>query len=236
MKEIPIVSVKQMRECDAAMIKKLGDSKILMYQAGQAVVEEMEHAGILDLALRRQTSFLSDERGKEHTQGKGRVAIICGTGNNAGDGYVIAQLLWKRGMFVELFLMEERFSEDGGYYFHQCRELGIPYKVLDMDFIDSTFLDVSILIDCIYGTGFHGKLSPFAHLVIKSINQSLGYKVSVDINSGMNGDIGVEECCVHSDLTVSIGFFKTAHFLEDSEKYMKKLVNVNIGIELVEVL
>ena len=66
--------------------------------------------------------------------------------------------------------------------------------------------------------------------MIGKINNSEAYIVSVDINSGMNGDTGEGEIAVKSDLTVSIGFFKTAMFSERANELIGKLVNVDIGI------
>ena len=60
-----------------------------------------------------------------------------------------------------------------------------------------------------------------------------GFVVSADINSGLNGDTGLSDCCVHSDLTVSIGMFKTGHFSGISNEVMKKRINCDIGIEII---
>ena len=57
------------------------------------------------------------------------VAIAAGKGNNAGDGYVVAEMLHDRGIAVEIVLLEEKFSEDGKYYFDECVESGIPVKM-----------------------------------------------------------------------------------------------------------
>ncbi len=237
MKDVPVVSVRQMRECDEATIKKLGDSRILMYRAGEAVVEEMEKEGILDRICtgklsQNQTCRSDDSLRKIPDNGeKAQVAIVCGSGNNAGDGYVIAEILHQKGIGVTLLLMEDKFSADGGYYFERCRDLGVPYRFLQGENDGSLhFTNSAVIVDCIYGTGFRGRLNRDALHVIREINRSDSFVVSVDINSGMNGDSGVQELCVHSDLTVSIGFFKTAHRMEDCKRFMKKLVNANIGI------
>ena len=67
-------------------------------------------------------------------------------------------------------------------------------------------------MDCLLGTGFHGELHPAMRNLVEQINASPAYVLSVDINSGMNGDSG-EGVCVRSDCTVSIGTLKYGHIL-----------------------
>ena len=79
----------------------------------------------------------------------------------------------------------------------------------------------------------HGYFKPEEEAdIVAAINESGAYVVSADINSGLNGDTGTGSTYVRSDLTVSIGDFKTGHFLGDSDKAMKDKVNVDIGIEI----
>ena len=80
------------------------------------------------------------------------------------------------------------------------------------------------------GTGFCGTVKPSYRDAIQEINDSDGYVVSVDINSGMNGDSGAGECIVFSDLTVTVEFLKKGQLTVEAEKYMKRLVCVEIGI------
>ena len=67
----------------------------------------------------------------------------------------------------------------------------------------------------------------------EKINKSSAFVISVDINSGMNGDTGDAVTAVSSDLTVSIGYFKKGLFTEEASKYIKEKVNVDIGIVLI---
>lgn len=98
--------------------------------------------------------------------------------------------------------------------------------------------DYDIIVDCMLGTGFSGiPREPIASL-IKEINKAGeehgAFVVSVDINSGMNGDTGEAEIAVVSDLTVSIGYLKTGFFAGKASELIKSLVNADIGIELPE--
>ncbi len=200
-----VITVETMRKSDAYTIANYIDSKSLMYKAGVGVFNSYSWEG-------------------------DTVAIVCGTGNNAGDGYVLALLLKEKGIKTKLFLIKEKFSEDGRYYFDKCLKENISYEICS----DTTdFSEYTVIVDCIFGTGFKGRPRGISQEIIGKINNSLAYIISVDINSGVNGDTGMAEIGVVSDLTVSIGYYKTGHFINDAPKYIKKCVNCDIGIELV---
>ena len=202
-----IITVENMRKSDAYTIANFIESKDLMYKAGLGVFNSY--------------NFITSNK----------VAIVCGSGNNAGDGYVLALLLKKKNIDVKIFLIKEKFSHDGKYYFDKCMEQGIPYFLCN-EYTD--FTGYTVIVDCIFGTGFQGKPRGNSQLVIEKINKAPAYTISVDINSGLNGDTGFAEFAVKSDLTVSIGYFKTGHFINDAPKYIGRLVNCDIDISLVE--
>ena len=97
----------------------------------------------------------------------------------------------------------------------------------------TTFEEYDIVVDCIFGTGFRKKPEGLAADVINNINSTATYVVSADINSGINGDTGEAELAVKSDLTVSIGYYKTGMFMGDAPDLIGDLVNVDIGIVLI---
>lgn len=90
------------------------------------------------------------------------------------------------------------------------------------------------VVDCLLGTGFSGTVRGNYRDAIESINESGAYVISVDINSGMNGDTGVAELAVRSALTVTIGFVKTGLVAENAGNYIKRLVCADIGIVLLQ--
>lgn len=196
-----ILTVAQMRHSDQETIARLGDSRVLMERAGQAVFAA--HAW------------------------PGKTAIVCGSGNNAGDGYVLAGLLHQAGRECCLFLLEERFSADGRYFFDQAVAAGVPWEVFTPETDLSGFDNVA---DCIFGTGFHGPATGLAAVAIQAINHSGAFVVAVDINSGLSGDNGLGEPAVVSDLTVSIGFYQPGHFLNAAPDHIRRLINADIGI------
>ena len=183
----------------------------------------------------------------ESVSWKPPVAIVCGSGNNAGDGYALALLLCEAGIECTVFCVYDRFSEDGRYYYDQCVKRGIicinAFDESKDGSIDESkkvskrtvpFDTFNTVVDCLLGTGFKGEVRPELKAVIDAINDCEAYKVSVDINSGLNGDNGMAVTCVRSDLTVSVGGFKPGHFLNMAKDVMADKVNIDIGIEPVE--
>ena len=199
-----VVSVETMRKSDAYTIENLVPSKELMRRAGAGIFENMPK--------------------------KEPVAIVCGKGNNAGDGFVVASLLKDSGISCEIILLFDDFSPDGKYFYDVCLEKNIPV-VKYSDGMD--FKQYATIVDCILGTGFSGVVREPIKTVIEKINASEAFVVSADINSGLNGDTGEGELFVKSDLTVSIGEYKPAHFIGKAETAMKKKVNCDIGIQII---
>jgi NAD(P)H-hydrate epimerase len=91
-----------------------------------------------------------------------------------------------------------------------------------------------MVVDCLLGTGFQGALRENYRSAIEEINASNSQVISVDINSGRNGDTGEGELIVRSDLTVTIGFVKNGLVTRNAGNYMKRLVCADIGIRLAK--
>ena len=180
----------------------------------------------------RELMFLAGKSIYENVAWKPPVAIVCGSGNNAGDGYAVAQLLCDGGIDCTVFMLSDRTSADGGFFLQGCRERGIDIRRIEDGELD--FSGFGTILDCIFGTGFKGEATGRAKEVIEAINASGAYIVCADINSGLDGDSGISKLCVHSGLTVSIGDYKPGHFLNMAKDVMKKRMNYDIGIEPVE--
>lgn len=200
-----VLSVENMRKSDAYTIANFVPSKELMFRAGKGVYESVSW--------------------------KPPVAVVCGSGNNAGDGYVIAKLLHDDGIACTIYLLSENFSEDGKYYFDLCKSAGVEIVSCTEN---TSFSDYGTIVDCILGTGFKGIVRGIAREIINAINESNAYIVSVDINSGLNGDSGIAELCVKSNLTVSVGGYKTGHYLNMAKDVIHEKINCDIGIDPVD--
>lgn len=195
-----ITSVAVMRDSDQAEIARGTDSKLLMYRAGTGLLRSLDWHGKID--------------------------IVTGSGNNAGDGYVLALLLQKQNIPCRIVRASTNCSPDGAHYLAQCQNAGIPVTE------DIVFSQTDIIADCLLGTGFQGELRPRLRDVIRQINDSTAFVCSVDINSGMNGDTG-EDFCVRSDLTVSIGTLQYGHLAGLHRGVIQSLCNYDIGIPCI---
>lgn len=202
-----VISVDLMRLSDAYTIENYVPSKELMYRAADGVYKAYDG-----------------------WQGK-KTAIVVGGGNNGGDGYALAGILKKEGMDPVVFEVSQKRSEDGQYYHDIAEELGVEMKPFEAD---TSLSGYDVIVDCVLGTGFTGEVHGKAKDAITAINSAGAYVISVDINSGMNGDTGEAKLAVKSDLTVSIGYYKQGQFKGDADKYIGKLTVVDIGIVLLD--
>ena len=158
------------------------------------------------------------------------VAIVCGSGNNGADGFALASILRNRQIDCTVFTVSQRLHEDAAYYAEQAKLDGIPVCSYEAGCLQG----YSTIVDCMLGTGFQGSPKPVYRQAMEEINGSGAYTVSVDINSGMNGDTGNGGVAVVSDLTVTIGFVKVGQVQPHAGTYMKRLVCVDVGIGLKE--
>ena len=197
-----ILDVQSMRESDAAAIAAGTAGRDLMGRAGEGIFRAAEW--------------------------KAPVAVVCGKGNNGGDGYVLAVKLADAGIPCTLILQAEAFTPDGAYWYGQCVQRHIPVRLWQDT---ETLKGYGSVADCIFGTGFRGSAEGEAARMIRLINESGAYVVSADINSGLNGDSGMSALAVRSDLTVSVGHFQPGHFLNMAMDLMTEKVNCRIGIE-----
>lgn len=196
-----VVDVATMRALDEATVRDMLPARDLMERAGKALFES--HAW------------------------RGPVAIVCGSGNNAGDGYALAIQLQKHDVPCRLVRLDAHFSEEGAYFYHRAMALGVE----DVLYSPSvSFADDAEIVDCIFGMGFHGTVTGTAKQAIEAINAAGKWVLSADINSGLNGDNGLGETCVRSSLTVAIQHLKAGHFLGDAKDVIGALRCADIGI------
>ena len=196
-----VLTVQSMRESDAAAIAAGTPGRELMARAARAVFEAVPW--------------------------EAPVAIVCGKGNNGGDGYALACLLHGAGIACTLFAPEPPATADAAFYAGECAARGLR-TVAWKDAED--LRGYRAVADCIFGTGFKGEAAGEAARMIRLLTASGAYVVSVDINSGLNGENGLGGEAVCSDLTVSIGSPKPGHFLGRAKDVMKTMVNADIGI------
>lgn len=200
---IPCISVEIMRQSDDYTIANFVPGRELMYRAAYGVF-------------------------KAHNW-SGSTAIVVGSGNNGGDGFALAWILKEGGFDCTVFTVSRRLSPDSAYYAEKAKEAGVPVCPFQAECLKG----FDTVVDCLLGTGFSGAVRENYREAMGAINASHAFVISVDINSGMNGDTGEADIAVSSDLTVTIGYVKTGLVSENAGKYIKRLVCADIGIVLV---
>ena len=191
---IPCISVENMHTSDAYKIANFVPSLELMHRAAMGVFKDYPWSG--------------------------STAIVVGSGNNGGDGFALAWILKERGFDCTVFTASRKMSPDSTYYAEKARKSGVPVR----PFESGALIGFDTVVDWLLGTGFSGTVRGNYRDTIVAINTSGSFVISVDINSGMNGDTGEAKLAVQSDLTVTIGFVKTGLVRENAGRYIKRLV------------
>ncbi len=154
------------------------------------------------------------------------IKIICGGGNNGGDGYVIARLLKLQGLNVKVYAVENKPpSTDTAQKARQDFEAGSD-KVLDISNVDlSNHKSVDLIVDAMLGTGIHAPLHQSVLSIIQMINNTNTPVCAIDIPTGIDGNTGVVMGdAVRADATVSFIGLKVGLFIGAALDYVGELV------------
>lgn len=212
-----IVSSEQMRKMDKRAISR-----------GTPGIELMERAG---------TGLVSVLKEEIPEIAKKKFIVFVGSGNNGGDGLVVARKLKELGVRVRVALLAEEgeMKEDTKTNLTRTRRAEIDtiaLKDLSTERIGEEISGSDIIVDAIFGTGFSGSIGGIAKEVIEAINSSKKFVVACDIPSGVNGDTGeVGGSCVASDLTVTFAYPKRGLFLYPGYRFTGSIRVVDIGIK-----
>ena len=197
---------EQMRRADLYTIEEIGvPSMVLMERAALEVVRCMEE---------EQLDFR-------------KVLVVCGSGNNGGDGYAIARLLHLKGHDVTIFFAgnSQKRSEENA----QQAKIAAHYEIPVITNLDTE--EYSVIIDALFGTGLKREITGHYREILCSVNQMTGEKVAVDLPSGIHdttgAQMGIAFC---ADLTVAIAFPKRGLFLQEGNVCAGKILTGDIGI------
>jgi len=215
-----VLNTEQMREADRRTIEDIGiPSIVLMENAGRQAVAAME-AAYEDI-------------------GTSRVAVICGRGNNGGDGFVVARTLIQRGVDAAVFLLGS-VAEVRGDARTNLEVLGrIGMTVVEItnaqewELHFSELSEVDLIVDAILGTGFRGRLTGFLETVVADLN-SLGVPiVAIDLPTGVSADTAaVDGPAVEASMTVTLAAPKIPLVFPPADTHAGDLVIADIGIPL----
>lgn len=203
-----LLDSNEMKKCDENTMQRRGMlSAVLMERAALSAAEE-----------------IMIEKPDPDTS----VLVVCGTGNNGGDGLAIARLLYLKGYAVDILFpgKEEKSSVEAKRQLDIVRNYEIPMY--------QTFPEKSydVIVDALFGIGLSRNIEgKYAELICR-MNGMSGFKVAVDISSGLSADDGsVMGVAFRADITVTFGFAKIGHMLYPGAELSGKVVVKDIGID-----
>lgn len=208
-----VYSARQMREAEQRAVEKGTSFEQLMENAGQAAA-----ADVLQRCGRAK-----------------KVLIVCGKGNNGGDGLVMARVLQQHGWQADIALV-------CGHALSDLAELnrGRLHDLPNITFLDEADLSGRLktpnaydaVIDGIFGTGFEGRLPQNVAAICQALNASDGLKIALDMPTGLNGDTArCDEHTFIADITYAFGAYKPAHLNETTQAFCGEVVCLDIGID-----
>ncbi|MDZ7686618.1 MAG: NAD(P)H-hydrate dehydratase [Gammaproteobacteria bacterium] len=168
------------------------DSHLALYTAaGVRALDEyaIGTARIAGLTLMRRAATACVEVLRERWPRASRVLVCCGSGNNAGDGYLVAGMLADKGLDVTAVSVGhvDKLGSDGREAYHYCCSTGVTFRTLDDISIDG----FDVIVDALLGTGIKGQVRADYLEVIAPVNQSNRPVLAVDIPSGLCADTGM---------------------------------------------
>ena len=159
--------------------------------------------------------------------------IICGKGNNGGDGYAIARQLFSKGKNIKIFcISNENMSNDCMINYKICKNMGIKI-FYEIEELDKLFFECNVVIEGIFGTGLNSEIKGIYQEIIQKINTASNNKkvYSIDIPSGINGDTGeIMGISVKADITISFVTYKKGFLNSKIKDYLGKVIIENIGL------
>ncbi|MEW6719104.1 MAG: NAD(P)H-hydrate dehydratase [Thermodesulfobacteriota bacterium] len=217
-----VASARQMAELDRVAIQHYGiPSLVLMENAGRACTDRI-------LRLLEEKVVAPQEAS---------VAVVCGKGNNGGDGMVIARHLHNRGVYVEVFLLgeTEELSKDAGAQAEILKRMDLEIRVIrDTEGVEDlrTYLEeVHLCVDAIFGTGISSPLSGTVREVVEVINLSMATVFAVDIPSGIDASTGrIMGEAIRADYTGTLGLLKLGNVLLPGSIHCGETEIYDIGI------
>lgn len=206
--EHPLYLAGQVREIDRRTIAKEGDGFALMQRAAKAVYDE----------IRLRWPNVQ------------RLCVLCGAGNNAGDGYVMAALAARDGLAVQLIALREPNELEGDAA--RAVEMAKSGGVDAISWRGDLTLEGDIIVDALLGTGLGGEVrEPFA-AAIKSVNASELPVLAIDIPSGLAANTGaVLGCAVDATITVTFIADKLGLHTGQAADQVGEVVFRSLGIE-----
>lgn len=204
-----LYSAAQVRELDRVVIEELGvPGIVLMKRAGRAVYDAV--------------SMLDGS--------SVRLSVLCGRGNNAGDGYIVAGLASDNGLEVQVLQLGSSDALRGDAA--KARDWAHECGVLEERFEHDSQLRGDLVVDALLGTGLSGSVRDEFAGAIDKVNRSARPVVAVDVPSGLSADTGVPlGCAVNADVTVTFIGRKRGLYTGAGVEHAGKVVYADLGVD-----
>jgi ADP-dependent NAD(P)H-hydrate dehydratase / NAD(P)H-hydrate epimerase len=205
----PLLDAPQMRAVDRWAIVEQGIPSLdLMEHAGEGVAQAVERVA--------------------HD---GPVAVVCGKGNNGGDGLVLARLLRLAGREVTVVCLASAQALSADARVNLERLPGEQPVDLDEPFAREAIAKAVVIVDALLGTGFEGVPRGAVAEAIEAVNEASGCVVSVDVPSGVDASNGVVAgAAIQADLTVTFHAAKPGLWIHPGKGYAGEITTIDIGI------
>lgn len=205
-----VLTAQQMRELEQTAVDNGARYIELMEKAGTAAANSLIKHGAVS--------------------GK-KAAIICGKGNNGGDGYVIARVLSENGVDVNIIRLGEPRTDDARTNAERVSDLQTVTFNENRKCALEIIAFADFIVDAVYGIGFRGALDGKTAELAKAAKHSDAFVMSVDIPSGASCDDGaIQGECFEADLTVTFTTLKPAHVLYPSMDFCGEVEVADVGI------
>ncbi|GAA7490482.1 NAD(P)H-hydrate dehydratase [Helicobacter pylori] len=196
-----------------------------VYEKGNALDKRALEEWLLSEDVLMENAAMALERAVLQNASLGaKVIILCGSGDNGGDGYVLARRLM--GRFKTLvFEMKLAKSPMCQLQKERAKKVGVVIKTWEDNLKD---LECDVLVDCVVGSAFKGELEPF--LDFESLSQKARFKIACDIPSGIDSKGRVDKRAFKADMTISMGAIKSCLLSDKAKDYIGELKVGHLGV------
>ncbi|HEY9049134.1 MAG TPA: NAD(P)H-hydrate dehydratase [Ohtaekwangia sp.] len=207
------------------MIRILSSQQIKAVDAYTIQQEPVASIDLMERACRAFVSWFTERFGISEN-----IGIVCGTGNNGGDGLGIARLLKEWGYPIKVWIVRGSSETEDFKVNLQRIEGKIEVVELSSAIDDAIFNKCTVLIDAIFGSGLSRPVQGIFADVIKQINNTQAVRIAVDIPSGLMADSASQGGIVKADFTITFQIPKLAFFFPDNFSFVGEWCIVDIGL------
>lgn len=166
-----------------------------------------------------------------------RYVIVCGSGNNGGDGFAVARHLYVEGKSIDVFLISSgnKLSEACAVNYNILKNMGVKIKKIsnieDVSDLRDYIIGADVIVDAIFGTGLNRKVEGVYDAAIAVINENSKNTFSIDMPSGLNSDSGIPMGnAIRANKTITFEMYKRGLLNYDSGKYSGDIIVESIGV------